>query len=580
MALLEIDNLGVVFEGGTGERSVLEDVSMQLEPGEIIGVVGESGSGKTLLARCILQLLPYGARVKRGSIKFAGEELLRASEARLLELRGARLGMVFQEPMTSLNPALKVGYQLKEGLRLHTRLSEAEIQERTLGMLRTLGFRDPEGCLRRYPHEFSGGMRQRLMLASVLSLEPAILVADEPTTALDAVIARQVLESMVRATTALGTAVLLVSHDLSVVCRYAQRVIVMRHGRIVESGATRDILMQPRHPYTQALLAALPKRKSRIERRDAAEPIASVHGLRVRYARRGSWPWQRPTPLVLDGVDLEIRRGETLAIVGESGSGKTTLGRALLGLLPVTHGSIRLLGTELSRRKARVPPAVRRRAQLIFQDPFASLDPRMRVGDIVAEGLRHFPEMARPARRERVAAILGEVGLDSEHARRYPHELSGGQRQRVVIARALVVEPELVVADEPVSALDVTVQAQVLELLDQLQRRFRFAMLFVSHDLGVVARVADRIAIVRRGRVLEWGDAERILDAPAHPYTRELWSAVPRLRQINGGYALLADELAPVDAPEGCRFATLEDAVDRMRAVELDAHRYVLCVNE
>jgi peptide/nickel transport system ATP-binding protein len=553
--LLEVQDLTIAFVAAAGERRVLDGASMILERGEILGIVGESGSGKTLLARSILRLWPYGARAASGRILLEGEDLLTASEARLREVRGPRIGMVFQEPMTSLNPALRVGYQLTEGLREHTGLDAKSIRARIDSMLSKLGFVEPEACRSRYPHEFSGGMRQRLMLASVLSLEPQVLIADEPTTALDAVIARQVLETMVLATSALGTAVMLVSHDLSAVCRYAKRVIVMREGRIVESGPTERILLDPQHAYTRALLEALPKRKPRPKRLIDHEPVASATNLRVAYAARSRWPWSKPPPVVLEGVDLTIRRGETLAVVGESGSGKTTLGRAILGLLPVSAGNMTLLGTRISGRK-RVPLQVRRRAQLVFQDPYGALDPRMRVGDIIAEGLRHTRELGAAARTERVAKVLNEVGLASEHARRYPHELSGGQRQRVVIARALVTEPELVVADEPVSALDVTVQAQVLDLLERLQARFGFSMLFVSHDLAVVAQVADRIAIVRRGRILEWGDAERILEAPAHPYTRELWAAAPKLRKLeSGGYALQSERPAEIAPPPGQRFA-------------------------
>ena len=574
MALLDVQGLTIAFATRTGERRVLEEASMHLERGEIVGIVGESGSGKTLLARSILRLWPHGATATQGRILLEGEDLLAASEARLREVRGARIGMVFQEPMTSLNPALRVGFQLAEGLREHTCLDATSIRARVVSMLSTLGLPDPEACLARYPHEFSGGMRQRLMLASVLSLEPGVLIADEPTTALDAVIARQVLETMVRATAALGTAVMLVSHDLSAVCRYAQRVVVMRHGRIVESGSTERILLDPQHAYTRALLEALPKRKVRPSR-EPREIVASAAGIRVSYAKRSAWPWSRPAPPVLDQVDVTVERGETLAVVGESGSGKTTLGRALLGLLPVSAGRVTLLGAELSAGAPRVPLQIRRKAQLVFQDPYGALDPRMRVGDIVAEGLRHTHGMSRAHKRERAASILREVGLEAEHVRRYPHELSGGQRQRVGIARALIARPDLVVADEPVSALDVTVQAQVLELLEQLQARLGFAMVFVSHDLAVVAQVADRIAIVRRGRILEWGDADRILEAPAHPYTRELWAAAPKLRKVDGGgYALQSDRVQEVAAPQGYRFV---EADARGEPLELRTGHFALC---
>jgi peptide/nickel transport system ATP-binding protein len=570
--LLEINDLHVAFATRHGEHPVLQGVSTSIAPGEIVGIVGESGSGKTLLARSILRLWPQGARCTGGAIRLEGTNLLQLPEHEMRRIRGASVGMVFQEPMMSLNPALKVGFQLTEGLRLHSGLSRTEARAQIATMLSTIGFPDPEGSLERYPHEFSGGMRQRLMLASVLSLRPRLLIADEPTTALDAIIARQVLETMVSRSRELGAAVMLVSHDLSAVCRYADRVVVMRGGHVVESGTTREILLEPQDPYTRALLEALPSRRPRPGPAASPEPIAELRQVTVGYATRAAVPWRRAHVDVLHAVSLRVHAGETVAVVGESGSGKTTLGRALLGLVPLRAGTVRLLGTELSPRRHDLPPEIRRRAQLVFQDPFASLDPRMRIGAIIAEGLRgqHLTAAHRDAR---VASVLDDVGLRPEHAARFPHELSGGQRQRVGIARALVTNPSLIVADEPVSALDVTVQAQVLSLLETLQARFGFALLFVSHDLGVIAQVADTIAILRRGRLLEWGPADSILCAPRHPYTRELWAAAPRLRKLNRGYALAAQRAPDIAPPAGWRY----DGGDRAELLELAPGHFALC---
>lgn len=575
-SLLEVNRLNVAFATPQGERHVLNDVSLSIAAGDIVAIVGESGSGKTLLARSILRLWPAGARCTGGSIRLDGTDLLNAQEAELRRIRGARVGMVFQEPLTSLNPALKVGFQLTEGLKLHTALSRAEMRARVVEMLETIGLPDPQGCLERYPHEFSGGMRQRLMIASVLALRPRLLIADEPTTALDAVIARQVLETLLRASQDLGTAVLLVSHDLGAVCRYAKRVVVMRAGRVVESGPTSEILLSPKDPYTRALLEALPYRRPRPVP-EAVEPIAVLRSVSVAYAKRSLMPWRaRETPVLRD-VSLQLRRGETLAVVGESGSGKTTLGRALLGLTPLQSGSVELLGTRLSPSSNRLPLHVRRRAQLVFQDPFSSLDPRMRVGDIIDEGLRG-QSLSAAQRRQQVQSLLQEVGLSHEHhAGRFPHELSGGQRQRVGIARALATQPSLIVADEPVSALDVTVQAQVLALLDRLQKRLGFALLFVSHDLGVIAQVADRIAILQRGVMVEWGPADGILSSPRHPYTRALWAAAPRLTKTNGGYALTSDCPPELPAPDGWQYAQPNANHGRTEHVELAPGHFALC---
>jgi peptide/nickel transport system ATP-binding protein len=577
-SVLEIRDLSLAFGDGESPAAVLERVSLTLRAGSILGIVGESGSGKTLTARSVLRLLPAGARVTDGQILFEGRDLLTLSETQLRDVRGAQIGMIFQEPMTTLNPALRVGRQLEEGLRRHTGLDGREIRERVLDMLGRVGMPDPHAVLTRFPHEFSGGMRQRLVIASVMSLRPRVLIADEPTTALDAIIARQVLEVMVSAARSADAAVMLVSHDLSAVCRYAEHVAVMRSGRVLEIGPTERVLMEPGHAYTRALLEAMPRRRT-VVRQPQEGVVAEVERLRVRYASRRRWPWSPEPAPVLRDVSLRIRRGETFAVVGESGSGKTTLGRTLLGLLPASAGRVVLLGSSL-RAGQRLAPELRRRAQLVFQDPYASLDPRMRVAALISEGLRNLPHVGAEERRRRVDRMLAAVGLAPELARRFPHELSGGQRQRVVIARSLVTEPDLLVADEPVSALDLTVQAQVLKLLERLQEQLGFSMLFVSHDLAVVARIADRIAVVRAGRIVECGAASAILDRPAHPYTRELWAAFTRIVPAGTGFRLDTAEAPRVATPAGHRFAAADDADDVLRMLPISPAHEVLCAQD
>jgi len=524
--LLSVEGLRLTV--AHSQMDVVKGISFSVAPGEIVGIVGESGSGKTLAARAVMGLEPPAIRRTAGTIRFEGRDIAQLSPGDLRKLRGARVGMVFQEPMTSLNPSMLIGRQLDEGLALHRKLSPEERRTLILDMLRRVGLKDPEGALQSYPHQFSGGMRQRIMLASVMLLQPALLIADEPTTALDALVQRDVLELMVELTRARGTAVLMISHDLAMVARYTDRIIVMQKGEIVEEGATQDLLREPKDPYTRKLLTAMPHRLPARHIPDAAVPIVEVRNLVVEYGGRQGFLRKESGKRVLHGIDLSIKPREVVALVGGSGSGKTTLGRAIAGLLNPTGGEIRFAGRSI------VPGSegwndYRLNCQMVFQDPYSSLDPRMTIGALVREALRLVPNMSSREKTERVREVLNEVGLGGDYAERYPHELSGGQRQRVAIARAVVRRPAFVIADEPVSALDVTVRAQVLDLFADLQERHGFSCLFISHDLGVVEQVADRVIVMQDGRIAEEGTRDAVFDAPQHPYTRRLLSAIPIL---------------------------------------------------
>lgn len=531
-ALVSVSNLSLTV--GPGGREIVSGVSFEVAPGEMVGIVGESGSGKTQAARAILGLTPAPLVVAGGSIKFEGVDVTRAAPAALRKLRGARIGMVFQEPMTSLNPSMPIGRQLEEGLRLHRKdLSASARRERILEMLRRVGIRDPKGAMEAWPHEFSGGMRQRMMLASVMLLEPALLIADEPTTALDAVVQRDVLELMVDLTREHHTAVLMISHDLPMVARYTERMVVMQHGKVLETGATAAILERPQHPYTRKLLDAMPRRLPARQLGKEA-PIVEVKNLVVDYAGHQRLFSRTGAKRALNGIDLHVKPREVVAVVGGSGSGKTTLGRAIAGLLAPTSGQILFRGQQVDRRSASWRD-YRLNCQMVFQDPYSSLDPRMTIGQLVGEGLRMLEDMPAAEKRRRVDEVLAEVGLGSEYAKRYPHEMSGGQRQRVAIARAIVRRPAFVIADEPVSALDVTVRAQVLDLFADLQERHGFSCLFISHDLGVVEQVADRVVVMRDGGIVEQGSRDAVFDQPREEYTRSLLSAIPALESTDTG---------------------------------------------
>lgn len=530
--LLDVRELSLGV-GDTG-RLVVDRASFQVRAGEIVAVVGESGSGKTLAARAVLGLTPPAIRVRGGAIRVEGRDLATLKPAQLRALRGGRIGMVFQEPMTSLNPALTIGRQLEEALALHTTLDVQGRHAAIVAMLQRVGLSDPDRVLRAWPHEFSGGMRQRIMLASVMLPRPALLVADEPTTALDAVIQRDVLELMVSLTAESGTAVLMISHDLAMVARYSHRVIVMCRGEIVEQGPTEQILRAPAHPYTRQLLGAMPRRREVPAVDPADPPLVEVRRLVVDFAGRAGLLRRGRPQRALHGIDLAIRPREVVAVVGGSGSGKTTLGRVIARLQKASGGELWFDGRPVRAARGAAWAAYRRDCQMVFQDPYASLDPRMTVAQSIGEALRGTG-LDREASAARVREAIQEVGLEAGHATRYPHELSGGQRQRVAIARAVVRRPRLVIADEPVSALDTTVRAQILDLFADLQRRHGFACLFISHDLAVVEQLANRVVVMHQGRIVEEGPRDQIFDRPADPYTRRLLQAIPALEPTPDG---------------------------------------------
>jgi peptide/nickel transport system ATP-binding protein len=530
-ALLEIDKvtLGIPASGVT----VVRDASLSVAPGEVVGIVGESGSGKTMLGRAVLGLAPAPIALTGGDIRFRGMSLGTLDREQMRLLRGSGIAMVFQEPMTSLNPSLTIGRQLEEGLELHGTASARDRKAQMLAMLKRVGIRDGDDALSAYPHEFSGGMRQRIMIAGAMLMRPALLVADEPTTALDAVTQRDVMDLLVDLTRENGTAVMLISHDLPMIARYCARVVVMRRGEIVETGSTPELLAAPKHEYTRTLLSSLPLRTPARTIAPAA-PIVSVRDLVVEFAGRRGLFRRGSTKQAVRGVSLDVRPGEVLAVVGGSGSGKTTLARVVAGLTRHQGGSVHFNGRSIATSGAAYQD-YRRNCQMVFQDPFSSLDPRMKVGAVVAESLRALPEIPSSEYPSRVRAALESVALDPALARHFPHELSGGQRQRVAIARALVRQPSFVIADEAVSALDVTVRAQILKLLAELQAKFGFACLFITHDLSVVEQVADRVVVMQEGRIVEEGSRDAILDTPSHPYTRKLLGAIPVLEATGAG---------------------------------------------
>ncbi len=520
MTLLALDRLSVAF----GSNTVVADVSLSLDRGEVLALVGESGSGKSLTARAILGLLPPGARRTGGRIGFDGKDLTDLPETALRAIRGGQVGMVFQEPMTSLNPLHRIGRQVAEAITLHRKLRGQALRAEVAQALTRAGFADAAHRLGAFPHELSGGQRQRVMIAMALANHPALLIADEPTTALDVTIEAQILDLLARQSAERGLGLLLISHDLSVVRRYAQRVAVMQAGRIVEQGSVSQVFAAPAHPYTRRLLAAEPSGHAAAVAADAPV-VAEAHRLCVGFDLGRRFWRRRPRLEAVTDVSLAVRAGETLGVVGESGSGKTTLGFALLRLVPAAGRTV-VLGRDLATLDRSALRRARAGMQVVFQDPFGSLSPRMTVGDIVAEGLRvHEPKLSAAERTRRVAATLEETGLPAAVMGQYPHEFSGGQRQRIAIARAMVLTPRFVVLDEPTSALDRSVQAQIVDLLRRLQVAHGLAYLFISHDLRVVRALAHRIVVMRAGRIVEAGDTEAVFAAPQDEYTRTLIAA-------------------------------------------------------
>ena len=541
--VLEIRDLEILVDGEEGTRQAVRGLSLAIARGETFALVGESGSGKSVTALSLLRLLPPSLGIARGAALLTGNDLHRLPEGRLRELRGGRVGTIFQEPATSLNPVMRIGEQIEETLRAHTALRGAAARARVVEWLRRVGIPEPERRIDDYPFQFSGGQKQRIMIALALAAEPDLLIADEPTTALDVTVQAQILALLADIQRELGMAILLITHDLAVVRQVAHHVALMRHGEIVESAPAAEFFQAPRHPYARELFAAIPTFAKRgqtlagvprtLPARMPGECLLEVRDLAVHYPlRRGAWGRTRDWVRAVDGVSFDLHAGETLALLGESGCGKTTTGKALLRLLdgPRIGGSARLGGAELLTADGRTLQRLRRQIQIVFQDPFASLDPRMRIAATLEQGLLALrPELDAAERQRRAAALVERVGLPGDTLQRFPHEFSGGQRQRIAIARALIVEPRVLVCDEPTSALDVSVQAQILDLLRELQAERGLAYLFITHNFGVVEYLADRIAVMDGGRIVEQGSAERVLRAPAHAMTQRLLAAVPRL---------------------------------------------------
>lgn len=538
--VVEITNLAVSFSTDAGAVKAVDDVSLRVAPGEVLAIVGESGSGKTVTAKTILGLLPEtatasGAVILRSRDGATVADVVQLTKRQLREVRGSDVAMVFQEPSTALNPVYTVGWQIEEGLRAHSKLSKAEARTKAIEILGRVGIPDPELRYKYYPHQFSGGQKQRVVIAMALVLNPGLIVADEPTTALDVTVQAEILDLLRRCRDEFGAAIVLITHNMGVVADLADRVAVMYQGKVVEEADVKTLFSAPKDPYTQRLLASVPhvgqgslQTRERAERRhegwDDTKPVVKATDLRIQYPGRMG----RPGFVAVDGVSLQIRAGEVLGLVGESGSGKTTIGRAIGGLTRVTGGSLEVLGIEMNGVAERRFKKVRSDIGFVFQDPASSFNPLLTIAECVAEPLVVHGRAPNPtAARARVNDLLEAVQLPRAYGDRFPHELSGGQRQRASLARALALEPTLLIADEPTSALDVSVQARVLELFAELQKEFGFASLFISHDLAVVDLLADRIAVLHRGKLVEEGTGEEVLGSPKDPYTQRLLASLP-----------------------------------------------------
>lgn len=526
--LLTVDRVFIKLPAGADRPFAVDDVSFDLNRGEILCIVGESGSGKSMSAHAMMGLLPDGVVPAGGAITYAGLDLLKLSEAELRDLRGRRIGMVFQEPMAALNPLMRVEDQIAEVFEAHGLLTPQERRARAVKLLEEVGIPDPPKAAKAFPFQMSGGQRQRVVIAMALALEPEILIADEPTTALDVTTQAQILTLIRDLQRMRGMAVMFITHDFGVVAEIADRVAVMQSGRIVEVGEAQDVLKAPRHEYTRKLLAAIPTLATgKAKPRFSSTPLMQVEGLNKTYrTAHGLFGGNERVVRAIDGVSLTLHEGETLGIVGESGSGKSTLGRCLVRLIEPDTGTVKLAGIDMSHLKGEALRAARKTIQMIFQDPYASLNPRLVVGRIIADGpIAHG--MPKDEALAKAAELLALVGLEASALKRYPHEFSGGQRQRIGIARALALEPRVIIADEAVSALDVSIQAQVLDLLADLKARLNLSLVFITHDLRVAATICDRIIVMQKGRIVEMGDTHDIFTRPKEAYTRLLLEAIP-----------------------------------------------------
>jgi peptide/nickel transport system ATP-binding protein len=524
--VLEVRNLAVSLPSGADRAHAVENVSFTVNPGEIVCLVGESGSGKSVIAFTVMGLLAKALKPTSGEILLQGENILTATEERLRELRCTRMSMIFQEPMTALNPVMTCGEQIDEVLQTHTKLDAAARKAKIIGILARVKLPEPERIYASYPHQLSGGQRQRIMIAMALVLDPVLLIADEPTTALDVTTQAEILKLIAELQTSQGTGVLFITHDFGVVAEIAHRVAVLRWGELVEMGPTKQILSAPQQAYTRMLISSVPSivpahRGVRLDR----ETVLRTEKLGKVYSSKGFFQKSRVVKAAID-VDLDVRRGETLGIVGESGSGKSTVARCIARLIDPTEGNVYIGDAEIARIPVQRMRPYRRRVQIVFQDPYRSLNPRMTVGDSIIEGPMNFG-LSRAESMARARKLMETVRLDPNALDRYPHQFSGGQRQRICIARALAMEPELLIADEAVSALDVSVQKQVLELLDEIRQRLNLAVLFITHDLRVAAQICDYVAVMSQGKVVEYGAAEQVFGAPKHEYTKSLFAAAP-----------------------------------------------------
>lgn len=531
--ILKVEDLQISFLTNDNEFEAVRGVSFEVKKGETLGIVGESGSGKSVTARSIMRLLPSPPSfMKNGSIEFLGEQLHTKTEKEMEGIRGRDISMIFQDPMTSLNPTIRIGVQIAESLIKHQKLSKKEGKAQAIELLKLVGIKNSEERYNQYPHEFSGGMRQRVMIAIALACKPTLLIADEPTTALDVTIQAQILNLMKDMQQRFGTSIILITHDLGVVAGMCDRVAVMKNGEIVETGTTEEIFANPQHDYTKKLLNALPRldEKKKLKKPplrsiglENGKPLLEVKSLKQHFQiSRGN------IVKAVDDISFFIKPGETLGLVGESGSGKSTTGRAILRLHEPTDGDILYQGMAINRLSKNELKTMRRHMQIIFQDPYSSLNPRLKVLDIIGQALDiHRLSKNAEERKKRVEELLVLVGLDPSHALRYPHEFSGGQRQRIGIARALAVEPDFIVCDEPLSALDVSIQAQIVELLEDLQHRLGLTYLFIAHDLSMVKHISDRVAVMYSGKIVELAESEELYTNPQHPYTKSLLAAIP-----------------------------------------------------
>jgi len=535
--VLDIRDLAVALPPGADRALAVDGVRLTVDRGEIVCLVGESGSGKSVIAHAVMGLLPKGLAAIRGDISLTGEHLLAADEARLRDLRCTRMSMIFQEPMTALNPVMRCGDQIDEVLATHTDLPARARREKVLDIVRAVQLADPERMIASYPHQLSGGQRQRIMIAMALVLEPALLIADEPTTALDVTTQAQILALIRELQRAHGTGVLFITHDFGVVAEIADRVAVLRGGELVEVGHTRELLSEPKHDYTRMLIAAVPSLVPKHRDLVTAPVVLATSDMSKTYAQRGWFGRPRHAVAAATDVTLSIRQGETLGIVGESGSGKSTVARCIARLVEPSSGRIVIGDTDFAAISRAQLHALRRRVQIVFQDPYRSLNPRRTVGQAIIEGPMNYGVPAEDA-LNRARTLMDLVRLEPQSLDRFPHQFSGGQRQRICIARALAMEPSLLIADEAVSALDVSVQAQVLALLDEIRQRLNLAMLFITHDLRVAAQVCDRVAVMSNGRIVEYGPVRDVFTNPRNDYTRSLLAAAPgRAWQFDGGVA-------------------------------------------